>query len=308
MKTIFRKVAVVLCAALILGACGDSDSSESRKSLEALIGEAEALVARSVEGMEEGDIAPGSKNLLQTRIDQAYHIMNNTTWDEGYENAMAALETAIQTFSESIIKSGIPYFNAGSKMNLGPAVGWNVAEQFTWEMKVRFDEFVTGDQNVISCEASPGGIMIRNNGANLQFYVNDGGWSGGTCLTMELNKWYHITATYKAGEKMQFYVDGALVKEFACGKAVISPTCDLQLGVAPSYTARYMRGNIQHVSLWSDIRTAEEVAGDVACNFTGTEDGMQAYWPLTLNLGTEIADVTGNHVAVLTDVPWNDPE
>jgi len=107
---------------------------------------------------------------------------------------------------------------------------------------------------------------------------------------------------------MQFYVDGALVKEFACGTAVVSPACDLQLGVAPSYPARYMRGNIQHVSLWSDIRTAEEVAGDVACGFSGTEEGLQAYWPLTLNLGTEITDVTGHHVAVFTDVPWNNPE
>ena len=45
---------------------------EAHRSLIALIRQAETLVAESVEGIEEGDIAPGSKKILQTRIDQAY--------------------------------------------------------------------------------------------------------------------------------------------------------------------------------------------------------------------------------------------
>lgn len=118
-------------------------------------------------------------------------------------------------------------------MNLGPAGDWDLTEELTWEMKIRFDEFAAGDQNVISCEQGKGAIMIRNNGANLQFYVNDGSWKGGTCCTIELNKWYHITATYKANDKMHFYLDGRLVKSFACGKAIVEPTCNLQLGTAP---------------------------------------------------------------------------
>lgn len=81
----------------------------------------------------------------------------------------------------------------------------------------------------------------RNHGANPQFYVNDGSWKGGTCCTIELNKWYHITATYKANDKMHFYLDGRLVKSFACGKAIVEPTCNLQLGTAPSYSNRYMQ-------------------------------------------------------------------
>ena len=175
-------------------------------------------------------------------------------------------------------------------------------------MQIRFDQFATGDQNVISCEQGKGAIMIRNNGANLQFYVNDGGWKGGTCCTIELNKWYHITATYKANDKMHFYLDGRLVKSFACGKAIVEPTCNLQLGTAPSYSNRYMRGNIQHVSIWADVRTEAEAAADVACDFSGTEEGLKAYWPLTLNVGSEITDMTGRHVAKMTDVKWTDPE
>ena len=221
MKTILKKFAAFLCAALVLCACSDDDYSEAHQTLMALIRQAESLVEESTEGIEEGDTAPGSKKALQARIDQAYYIMHNTSRDEGYRNACKQLEEAIKAFRENIVKAGIPYFNAGSKMNLGPAGDWDLTEELTWEMKIRFDEFAAGDQNVISCEQGKGAIMIRNNGANLQFYVNDGSWKGGTCCTIELNKWYHITATYKANDKMHFYLDGRLVKSFACGKAIV---------------------------------------------------------------------------------------
>ena len=69
-----------------------------------------------------------------------------------------------------------------------------------------------------------------------------------------------------------------------------------------------MRGDIQHVSIWEDARTADEVASDVECSFTGTEEGLTAYWPLTLNVGTEITDETGSYVAAMTDVAWLDAE
>ena len=41
---------------------------------------------------------------------------------------------------------------------------------------------------------------------------------------------------------------------------------------------------------------------------SGTEEGLKAYWPLTLNVGSEITDMTGRHVAKMTDVKWTDPE
>lgn len=308
MRNILKRAILLLCVPIIWCSCNDDDTSSSRQMLESLIQQAEAIVANSNEGTEEGDIAPGSKAILQTRIEQAYYIMMNTSWDEGYDNAYKQLEDAITAFKENIVKAGIPYFNSGSKMNLGPVGEWDLTDEFTWEMKVRFDEFASGDQNIISCEQGNGAIMIRNNGSNLQFYVNDGNWQGGTCCTIELNKWYHIIATYKANDKMRFYLDGHLERTFSCGKAHVVPTCNLQLGTAPSYTNRYMRGNIQHVSIWADVRTDEEAAADVTCNFSGTEPDLKAYWPLTLNVGTEITDKTGNHVAKMIDVKWNNPE
>ena len=69
MKTILKKFATFLCAALVLCACSDDDYSEAHQSLMALIRQAESLVEESTEGIEEGDTAPGSKKALQARID-----------------------------------------------------------------------------------------------------------------------------------------------------------------------------------------------------------------------------------------------
>lgn len=308
MKNILKRFAILLCAAVLCAACSDEEVPASRRALEEMIRTAEALVAESVEGLEEGNIAPGSKAVLQARIDQAYHIMNNTSWEEGYANATELLEAAIVAFRENIVKAGIPYFNAGSKMNLGPVGDWDLTDAFTMEMRVRFDEFAGGDQNIISCEQGNSAIMIRNNGDQLQFYIFDTGWCGGTACRIELDRWYHIAATYEAGGRMTFYLDGARVWSTPCGRATVNPTTDLQLGTAPSYASRYMRGNIQHVSIWTDARTAEQVAADTACDFTGEEAGLKAYWPLTLNIGTEIVDKSGQRTALLTDVAWRDAE
>ncbi len=58
MKTILKKFATFLCAALVLCACSDDDYSEAHQSLMALIRQAESLVEESTEGIEEGDTAP----------------------------------------------------------------------------------------------------------------------------------------------------------------------------------------------------------------------------------------------------------
>lgn len=308
MKTILKRFVVLCCCALLAGACSDDEVSASRRALEEAIRAAETLLATSTEGLEEGNIAPGSKAVLQTRIDQAYHIMNNTSWDEGYDNAVKLLEAAVAAFRENIVKAGIPYFNSGSKMNLGPVGEWELTEAFTMEMMVRFDEFAGGDQNIISCEQGNAAIMIRNNGNQLQFYIFDTGWCGGTTCTIEKDRWYHIAASYEANGRMRFYLDGKPVWSTSCGKATVNAMTDLQIGTAPSYSSRYMRGNIQHVSIWADVRTDEEVAADVACDLTGTEEGLKAYWPLTLNVGTEILDKSGQRTALLTDVAWRDVE
>ncbi len=176
----------------------------------ALIRQAESLVEESTEGIEEGDTAPGSKKALQARIDQAYYIMNNTSRDEGYRNACKQLEEAIKAFRENIVKAGIPYFNAGSKMNLGPAGDWDLTGRADVGDENTFRRIRGGrpERHLVrtgqGCHHDP---QQRREPAVLRQRRE---LKGGTCCTIELNKWYHITATYKANDKMHFccWTDG----------------------------------------------------------------------------------------------------
>ena len=139
MKTIVKRLALMLCCAgLFLASCSDDEASDAQRTLMEVIREAETLGAEVEEGTSEGDIAPGSKKILQAWIDQAYFIMNNTSREEGYANAAKRLEEAIAAFNANIVKPGIPHFALGSKMNLGASSGWGLEDAFTVEMRVRF--------------------------------------------------------------------------------------------------------------------------------------------------------------------------
>lgn len=299
-----KKYIVLFTLLLLLGGCSDDDSL-AKNDLQHAIQEAETVLAESEEGLKEGDYAPGSKSELQTSIDWAYFILGNSCSDEAYSNAVSTLKSSVDIFYANIVKAGIPYFSLGAKMNLGPCGDWNLDAGFTFECRVNYTEFASGVQNIISCEGGSGGWMLRASGSVVQFYINDaGGWNGCVTPELELNRWYHIAVSYKPGGEIVLYLDGKKVGSSPCTILSFTPTTDLQIGTSPSYADRYMRGYIQDVSLWQDVRTEQEVVADTHCDFSGTEEGLNAYWPLNLNLGAEIKDVTDNHVAVMTNLTW----
>ena len=101
---------------LICLSCKDEDDSLARSGLIECIQKAETSISESVEGNEEGCIAPGSKDILQTRIDWAYFILQNSSSDEAYTNALKILDDAIAAFYANTVKAGVPLFGLGSKM------------------------------------------------------------------------------------------------------------------------------------------------------------------------------------------------
>lgn len=303
-KNILKEILTLFMSCILLLSCSDNDNSAAYVQLENAIQEAELLISNTTEGVEEGNIAPGSKDILQTRIDWAYFILENSGRDKAYENAVVQLTADIEAFHGNIVSAGIPLFGFGSKMNLGLAHTWQMEESFSVECRVRYTEFASGDQNIISCEGNSKGWMLRGSGNKVQFYINQGGWRGLSSPVLELNRWYHIAVTYRKNDKLELYLDGEIVGSTTCLELGISELVDLQAGTAPSYANRYMRGYIQDLSIWSDVRTAEEVSADVACNFTGNEEGLKAYWPLNLNVGTQIEDKTGNYTARMSEITW----
>lgn len=304
MKRFLNLVLIITTICLCGVSCDDKDETQARMDFVAIIQKAEKIVAETEEGVNKGDIAPGAKKNLQAWINWAYFILDNSNTDEAYTNAGNVLDEAIVAFYKDVVKEGFPLFDVGSKMNLGIAGSWNQEESFTVECNVYYTKLENGDQNIISCEGWNGGWMLRNSGSVVQFYINDGGWAGCQTPALETNKWYHIAATYKASTGLVLYLDGVEVGRSGCGRLKVDAGVNLQVGTAPSYDDRYMRGYVQHLSLWSDVRSADEVVADMACDFDGGEEGLDAYWPLTLNVGVEVTDKTGKRVAQLSEISW----
>lgn len=302
-----KYISLLLTWLIMFNGCGNDENSTAKGNLSDMIQKANMILSETEEGMEEGDYVPGSKLALQTYVDWAYYILENSDSDKAYDNAASTLNNVMDNFYVNIVKAGIPHFDSGSMMNLGPCGDWSFKDCFTVECRVRYTELASGDQNIISCEGGVGGWMLRSSGNVVQFYINDaGGWNGCKTSVLELNRWYHIAASYQKGGDITLYLDGEKVGSSKCSTLSFTPITNLQVGTSPNYTSRYMRGYIQNLSLWKNCRTEQEVSTDVKCDFKGTEDGLNAYWPLNLNLGSEIKDITGNHVAILANLMWED--
>lgn len=212
------------------------------------------------------------------------------------------LKTVEMAFPAELPKS-TPLFGQNSKMNLGSTADWELAKGFTIEMMVKYNELGAYVQNVISAECSTGGLIVRNNNSKLEYYIHDGGWNGIFYSDLKKDTWYHFAFVYSPNGNTSLYINGEVIGSKPC--KVLGPVNEiLQIGTSPLHAGQYLRGNVQHVSVWSYARTADEIRKDMSFGFTGEEQGLRAYWPLTTNFGSEVPDITGNHTAVFSDVTW----
>lgn len=326
-----RILDIIACTAILAGAvmmtasCSEKETvSDAKTILLNAIAEAENLLATSEEGTEEGEYAPGSKAELQARVDQAYFIMENTGSDEAYTNALNTLKSAIETFKVNIVKAGIPHFSYGSFINIGPESEYNLADGFTIQCRVRFDD-LSAQRYIFSTEGSKQGFVCRTysqaGGFYLQSTVYTTGWMGSAKVVasdgpLETGRWYHVTMVYQpvVGGTQGYsytYLDGDIDSKESVtglGKPVVTSQWDIHFGASACYPDRHLEGNIRDIAIWEGVRTEEQIQADPDATITGTEEGLLAYWPLDLNSGTEITDETGNHTARLTSIVWDDAE
>ncbi|WP_080904584.1 LamG domain-containing protein [Parabacteroides sp. Marseille-P3160] len=306
-----KTIAFILIFGTLLWAC-DSDEEKfiNKSSLEEIIKEAENLIETTTEGIEEGDYATGSKAALQTSIDWSYYILNYSGTDTAFSNAIAKLGKDIEIYKSNIVKAGYPLYGSGSFFNLGKLSDYNIYEKFTIECKVRFKEYPTSLGNIIAAEDASGGIILRYQNGIVDAYINNGGWLGGSAsgLPLDLNKWYHLAFTF-SGTQVNLYIDGELrlSQNTSTPKpVVIGESTNLHIGANPGYATRIMNGNITNVSIWNYARSRDEIASDLNSSFSGTENGLLAYWPFDMNLGSTIVDKTGHFTAQGTLVTWED--
>ncbi len=269
----------------------------------------------------ELDYENANGEIVTVEINDNQEITNVKSWKKGgavkvrsyirkkeVDLDMLALGELEYQFPEKIQES-IPRFTAGSKMDMGLLSTWDIFGSFTLEVRARFTELPGGDQCIVSCEAGgpDSGFMLRTSGTNLQFYVGANGWQGVGIGGLQTGVWYDLAISYVANHRIRLYVNGELRAEGGVGTMVNSNRV-IQAGTSPFYGNRVLRGDLQHLSIWGQERTPEQVKADVeqGYGFTSADSGLKAYWPLTVNYGSEVSDVTGQRTAVFTNVTWNE--
>lgn len=225
-------------------------------------------------------------------------------------------ETDLDVFelpvSESVFPEDIewaaPLYDDGSLADLGPSYTYNIADEYTIELMMRCSEIQPKDGCVISSTKDGTCMLLRTSHNKLEHYIQNTSWNW-NCIAyegIEAGRWYHVAVTYKADTRYTIYLDGELVAEGNnCGSLKTEGDGNrLVIGVRSDYTADYMKGNVQHVSIWENERTAEQIKEDMKFAFDENTEGLLAYWPMTIEPDGPIRDITGNHTATFRNVLW----
>ena len=148
-------------------------------------------------------------------------------------------------------------------------------------------------------------MLFRTSHDRLEHYIQgSNGWMAISYSPVEANRWYNIAITYKANTEYTIYVDGELKAQGDNCGATSPTTADLIVGTRVHYDWDYFVGDIQHLAIWDDVRTPDEIKDDMSFNFIGSEEGLLGYWPLLYDYGVETPDITGKNTASFQKVVW----
>ncbi|MBF0326510.1 MAG: cadherin-like domain-containing protein [Alphaproteobacteria bacterium] len=114
--------------------------------------------------------------------------------------------------------------------------------------------------------------------------VSDG--SGLTTLTSTTlindGSWHHVAVSFDA-TTITLYVDG--VAEATGAALPFADPVSLQVGISQDTSVHFV-GSISDVKVWSETRTAAQIASDAYNDPTGAEPTLEAWYPLTEGSGT----------------------
>lgn len=127
-------------------------------------------------------------------------------------------------------------------------------------------------------------LLLSNQGF-VTFEVYDGTDWQGVSTTAELDdtRYVHINADYD-GTTARIYLDGEL-QESADFSVDLSAS-----NVNPVLIGVGLMGEIDEISVWNRVRTADEILRDHVRLLNTEEDGMIGYWPLNVGTGDQFFD------------------
>jgi len=305
----FLAYLAALVIVLSIGACEDDTvGSFETASLESLITEAESLIANSEEGTSPGDYKPGSKAELQEVLTWVDWQIVNAESQQDIANAAIRLQKYINKFKSNTVSLAIPIFNntSGSWIEISENVKKVLTDNFTIEIEAYYlgpgwieTIFSAGEAHV----GTTYGFNIRSFGDRLDMVLGTGtnNWTEAYYPNgqgLKLGEWVHYALT-KSGSEWKVYMNGAEVITVTDGpsETYFNPDVPFTLGETAAWPGRAYNGMLKDFRVWSEVRTADQLLANKDEQLEGNEAGLEVYFPLDADLGTNFKDNTGNYTA-----------
>jgi len=344
---IFLNITPILFLFFIIG-CDEDSISIDTKALEQKIVEATSFLDGKEEGTQPGFYSNRTITKLNNRIEWAQGVLaSNPIEQKLIDNAILVLDAGIESIKASEIFSKYPKFTPGTSSMVSPGnIAYAPLDEFTVECRFKPASLnsVSGYGNEIVAHilctdhqyvgADTGGYALRyytNDLApagQLEFLVGIGAappyWSvvSAGVQIQELNKWYHIAATYNASTlTSKIYVDGVKVGEGTFAGPMVHDMANggprLGIGYSPMWDITdpawkrrsNVDGQIIDVRIWGKELSSSEIndrKGDFLTNIS-QYSSLNAYWPLNAQMGNPVMDATGKYGLNVEGVEWVDP-
>jgi len=112
---------------------------------------------------------------------------------------------------------------------------------------------------------------------------------------LTINSWNQIAVTFN-GTDYLIYVNGSLVYSSACASGKTPNTATLQEQIGCSFNNSFFKGQIDEVRIWNDVRTKQEIRENMCRSLVGDEAGLVRYYCMNELSGTNLPDLTSNHI------------
>ena len=161
--------------------------------------------------------------------------------------------------------------------------------QFTILAWIRLDRYPSGSdaRRWIVCRAAheqtAGNISLFVDGRRVSGYLNIGGGAGnmfeatGAEGQLPLNKWTPVAMTYD-GDMLRVYCDGKETAAKKIGKARVPVGGALTIGARTDRFSTFDCGDIDEVSLYDRVLTAEEMGRNNAGRAGALTQGLVKHW------------------------------
>jgi len=187
--------------------------------------------------------------------------------------------------NETIVVDHKPAFNIGTGFTVEAWIFANNWKTESWRGSIVTKDGV--DQSGFAFRCGDDGRLSFTLGLN-------GTWPEVfTDKIMNTSQWHHVAAVVDNGN-MSLFLDGNPIISGTYDGEPDSNVEDLFIASSSGFGERFFDGIIDEVRIWNVARTTAEIADNRTTEFSGTEPGLVAYFPMNDGSGTTATNLVDN--------------